>query len=163
MQKQKQNFLISKNKLQKVKDKMTENNMIEEDNSHNSEIKNVLIKPQKNNSKENNSVQESQRKLMGSYLQCNVRRVHENVNETHDQNKSRSISQLNKNMKKKENLQKKYTNEEDIQEIDPDNYKIVQFVPKGNIDHTHNNQGSRSTSKTKYQEVRIILCRCFLE
>ena len=54
MQKQKQNFLISKNKLQKVKDKMTENNMIEEDNSHNSEIKNVLIKPQKNNSKENN-------------------------------------------------------------------------------------------------------------
>lgn len=116
--------------------------------------KHIITRSQKNNvNQETCNLQESQKKLIGSYLQFNVKRVQDVENDNQDSNRSRSISQLNKNIKKFEYPQKKYSNDYNLNEEEDSDVKVVHFYPKNEYSQNSINKESRSNSKTKYQEV----------
>jgi hypothetical protein len=119
-----------------------------------SEDKQIITRPQKMINQDNNNLQESQRKLIGSYLQSNVKRVQDVDSDNQESNRSRSISQLNKNIKTFEVPQKNYTNDDNLNQEEDSHIKVVHFLPKNDCGSSTNNRESRSNSKSKYQEVK---------
>ncbi len=135
--------------------KHANNDHDEDQEKYPSEDKQIITRPQKTIKQDNYDLRESQRKLIGSYLQFNVKRVQDLDSDNQESNRSRSISQLNKNIKTFEFPQKKYTNDDNLnQEEEDEDIKVVHFHPKNDCSQTSNNRESRSNSKSKYQEVK---------
>jgi hypothetical protein len=155
IQKQKQSYLLSKNKLENLKEKLSSEQTTL---GYQSPPKEKQIKLKESSFSTNQSqcaqlMQQSQNKLVTSFLSNNVKRV-ENIDSKPDKNRSRSIIELNKNLRNIEKFGKVYTSEDNQIQSNPPEYKIVQFMPKRDISAS-SNVSNRSNSKSRYQEVII--------